>query len=126
MIRILRNTGLAGEVVRRPERHDAQWYVAAVQPIYNLIERPIPTAGDHDVRAPIGRLRGQMGAVAGLPGDADVDGVPALPHPRDDVPQLGTIGARAVHDEGEMLASAHPTPDRGELTTPLIQRADPL
>ena len=108
MIRVLRDSRLPREIVGRAQRHHAERdVVAAIEPVHDLVERPIAAARDHDVGALVGGLGGEMDAIAGLPSHANVHRMATLAHPRHDVPELGAVGAPAMDDEGEVLASRH-------------------
>jgi len=107
MIRVLGDSRLPREVVRRAERYHAEGDVAPVQAVHDLVERAVASARDHDVGPAIRRFGGEMDAVSRLPGDAHVHGVTPLPHPGHDASQVRVVGAGAVHDERQVQPSWH-------------------
>jgi hypothetical protein len=122
MIRVLGDSRLPREVVRRAERYHAQGDVAAVQAVHDLVERAVSPARDHDVRPAIRRLRGQVDAVAVSPRHAHVHGVSPLANPGHHVTQLRIVGAGAVHDERQVQPSWHRGGELGALQ-PRLPRA---
>jgi hypothetical protein len=99
-----RESRLSREVVGGAQRHDAQRHVASVQAVHHLVERAVAPAGDHDVGAAVRGLGGERFRIAAVPGDAHVDGVPPVAHPRHHLAQVGPVRAAAVNDVGDVLA----------------------
>jgi hypothetical protein len=106
MVSVGGDPDLPGEVVGGAEGDDAEGDVEAIEAVDDFVDGSVATYGHHDVHATSRSLLGLFGGVTHRAGQFNFDEMTFFPNPSDQVQEVGSCGASAVHDEDDMSAIA--------------------
>src|SRR4029079_7574001 len=105
MTRIRRYPTLASEIVGRSHRDDPKRYVVSVQPIDDFVHRSVATDGRDDVDAATRGVRRHRRRLARFERRQRLHEMALLTYPLHEMSELGTVVARAVDDQCDMLGA---------------------
>jgi hypothetical protein len=105
MISVRWNSNLSREVVRRPQRDDAERDVKSIEAVDHFVHRSVASSRDHDVHASFRRRGGDRERFARLERGMWLDVMPLLSHPIDEMANVGPVSAGAVNDQYDVFGS---------------------
>ena len=103
MISVRWNSDLSREVVRRPERDDAERDVVPIETVDHFVHRSVASGRDDDVDASFRGRGGDRVRFTRLERGVRLDVMPFVAHPAHEMPDVGPVGASAVNDQRDVF-----------------------